>query len=261
MLYTNELEFAKQLAKKAGDIMLKYFHEDIDVEMKGDNTPLTIADTTINKLVIDEITRQFPSHGIIGEEGCGGAISAEYEWICDPIDGTIPYSIKFPNSMFSLALYKNKQPVLGVLYDPYINKLYHAVEGGPSYCNDKIISVKKGQFQKGDSVGVINVFGSGTFDTNFYNLTKILNEKMMRTEEIHCLVYFAAAVASGRMKLALTPGGYTWDRAASLIIVRAAGGLVTDENGIEATTFGNQKNLIFSNGDVHDEALELLGRN
>ncbi|MFO0704123.1 MAG: inositol monophosphatase [Patescibacteria group bacterium] len=258
MDHIKEFEFAKDLALQAGKIMLKYFYEDIDVEMKENVTPLTIADTTINKLVIDSVRAKFPEHAIIGEEGNGGAEKAKYEWIVDPIDGTIPYTIKFPTSMFSLALYYNKKPVFGILYDPYTKKMYHAIEGGEAYCNDKIISVKKGQFEKGDIVGLIHVLGIKNIETNHFHLTEILNRRQIRTEEIHCLVYFAAAVASGYMKCALVPGAYLWDRAASLIILKAAGAKVTDEKGRPVDAYDNPKNLVISNGDVHDEIISLL---
>jgi len=260
MNYSKELAFAKNLAREAGKVMLKYFYEDIEVEMKENDTPLTIADTTINQMVIDAIKKNYPTHGMIGEEGNGGAENAEYVWICDPIDGTIPYTIKFPTSMFSLALYKNKKPVLGVLYDPYTDKMYWALDGGPAQCNDKIISVKKGTLQKGDVVGIINLSGSSRYDTNLYNFTKVINDRQIRTEEIHCIVYFVASIATGYIKCAITPGAHPWDRAAAIIIIRAAGGRVTDEKGVEADTFTDCKNLVFSNGDTHEEILELLNK-
>lgn len=258
MQHTDEFEFAKNLALEAGKVMLKYFYEDIDVEMKGNVTPLTIADTTINKLVIDSVKARFPDHAIIGEEGNGGAKNAQYEWIVDPIDGTIPYTIKFPTSMFSLALYKNKKPIFGILYDPYTNKMYHAFDGEAAFCNDKKISVKRGKFEKGDIVGLIHVVGIKEIETDYYHLTEILNRKLIRTEEIHCLVYFAAAVASGYMKCALMPGAYLWDRAASLIILKSAGAKITDEKGKDIDAYDSPKNLICSNGDVHNEVIELL---
>lgn len=257
MDHSQELSFAKNLAHEAGKVMLKYFYEDIEVEMKDNVTPLTIADTTINQMVIDAIKKNYPTHGMIGEEGNGGAENAEYIWICDPIDGTIPYTIKFPTSMFSLALYKNKKPILGVLYDPYTDKMYTALEGGPAYCNDKIINVKNGKLQKGDVVGIINMFGKNRV-IDYSDIVQKFNKDEIRTEEIHCLVYFAAAVADGRMKCAFTPGAHAWDRAASLIIARAAGGRVTDEKGDHADTFIDSQKLVFSNGDIHEEILRMI---
>ena len=114
------------------------------LEMKSNITPLTLADTEINQLVIDSINKKYPSHGIIGEEGNGGAESAEYEWICDPVDGTVPYSLGIPHSFFSLALYQNKKPVFGILYNPMLNIFLEAYEGSKCFLNGKQISVKKG---------------------------------------------------------------------------------------------------------------------
>jgi fructose-1,6-bisphosphatase/inositol monophosphatase family enzyme len=123
------LDFAKKLALQAGDIMLQYFDTDIAVETKEDASPLTIADTTINKMVIAAIHEKYPDHGIIGEEESDHTVGTKYVWVCDPIDGTIPFTMGVPTSQFSLALVKDGVSILGVLYDPYTKRMYEAVKG------------------------------------------------------------------------------------------------------------------------------------
>lgn len=109
MDHSQELSFAKNLAHEAGKVMLKYFNSNnLSLELKPNITLLTLADTEINNLVIKTINEKYPAHTIIGEEGNGGVENSEYEWICDPIDGTVPYSLSIPHSFSLLRFTKIK---------------------------------------------------------------------------------------------------------------------------------------------------------
>src|SRR5690606_7148188 len=108
------LAFAKTLATEAGQIMRDHFVLGIDTEWKQDATPLTIADTSINQLVIDQVKQRFPTHGVLGEEASFGT-DREYLWVVDPVDGTMPYSHGIPTSTFSLALVQNGQPIVAAV--------------------------------------------------------------------------------------------------------------------------------------------------
>src|SRR6266404_2863697 len=98
MEYKQELEFAVATAKSAGETMRRYFRaDDLGTEWKGDATPLTVADTKINDFVIEEVKAHFPTHGVHGEEA-SFSTNREFVWVCDPVDGTMPYSIGLPIS-------------------------------------------------------------------------------------------------------------------------------------------------------------------
>lgn len=86
----NYSKFAMELAEHAGSIMLKYFNTGLKKEWKADNTPVTQADIDVNKLVIESILKEYPSHGIFGEEE-SFMQESDYIWVCDPIDGTWPF--------------------------------------------------------------------------------------------------------------------------------------------------------------------------
>src|SRR6185437_220297 len=94
------LDFAKSLAQEAGQIMLEYFKPDVQHHLKEDKTIVTIADEKINRLVINKVEKVFPDHSVLGEEA-SNTKTHEYAWICDPIDGTNPYSKGIPVSTFS----------------------------------------------------------------------------------------------------------------------------------------------------------------
>lgn len=137
------LEFATQLAHQAGNIMLKYFQIGVPKEDKKDGSPVTIADRLVNELVIEQVQKVYPRDGVLAEEASDMKNDAEYLWVCDPIDGTIAYMFGVPVSKFSLALVKDGKPVVGVIYDPYMKRLYHAVKGEGAFLNKSPIRVNK----------------------------------------------------------------------------------------------------------------------
>lgn len=255
--HREEFAFAKKLAFQAGEIITKYFNSDVGETIKSDSTPLTVADTEINTLVIQSISQSFPKHGIIAEEGSKGSGAEEYEWICDPIDGTIPFTIRLPLSVFSLALYHNKRPVFGILLDPYQNKLYYAFHGSEAYVNDTAIHVKQGKLAMGDVVGINTFIKKGSFYFDCTTISRALNLRQIRTEEIHSICYWSSLIASGKVKGAFLPSAFVWDRAASSIIVASAGGIMADEHGNAFDPFVAPKYLLVSNKDALPEMVQL----
>jgi len=115
------LEFAKKLAKEAEEISLKYFSFEVERIIKEDNTPLTKADTEINDLVIKRINEIYPEHSIYGEEKSELKENSKYIWVCDPIDGTMPFSNGLPIFTFSIALVdqSNGLPIKQLVFQIY----------------------------------------------------------------------------------------------------------------------------------------------
>ena len=137
------LRFAKQLAADAGEIPLRYFSFEIESTWKENNTPLTKADTENNEMVIRRINEAYPDHSIYGEERSHAKEGSRYIWVCDPIDGTMPFSLGLPIFTFSLALVDQAtgQPIMGVVNDPIMKNMYWAYNGGGAYRNGKKIFV------------------------------------------------------------------------------------------------------------------------
>ena len=139
------LEFAKGLAKEAEEIALRYFSFETETTWKGDDTPLTKADTEINDLVIKRINETYPEHSIYGEERSEIKENSKYIWVCDPIDGTAGFSCGLPIFVFSIALVdqSNGLPILGLINDPVMKNMYFAYKGSGAYRNGKKIFVSK----------------------------------------------------------------------------------------------------------------------
>ena len=133
------LEFAKDIAKEAGKIMLKYFNMDNGASYKGDKTIVTLADTEINSYLIKKVKEKYPNHSVDGEEEQFG--KSDYVWVCDPVDGTAMYTRHIPVAVFSLALVIKGESKVGIVFDPFTNNLYTAIKGKGAYKNSEKITV------------------------------------------------------------------------------------------------------------------------
>lgn len=235
MHYDKELGFAKELALEAGQIMRRYFRaEDIGTKYKEDTSPLTVADTQINAMVIGKIQQTFPDDGVIGEEESYKP-ERDRVWVCDPIDGTAPFSLGMPLSTFLLALVDKKdgQPVVAVCYDPFHDDLYSAVEGQGAYLNEERLTITE---SAPFPCRYVSVYGAACKkDELEYSPDKLmtaLRQKNMRNFVFSSGAYTMVKVAESTFSAVVigTPA-LSWDTAAPALIVQEAGGLVTDLEG------------------------------
>lgn len=261
MSYKQELVFAKEVALEAGKIMRRYFRaDDIGTEWKEDDTPLTAADTIINDLVIEKVKSGYPDHGVWGEEASHN-LGKEWMWVCDPIDGTMPFSAGLPISTFSLALTRNGVSQLGVVYDPYFDRMFHAHVNGGAYLNDKRIEVNDKNDLKNAMVD-LEVWGTKTPDDDkiipIDNVREELMEQGAKPFTLCSMVISGALVASGDFTGSIFGVRKPEDIAAIKVIVEEAGGKVTDLFGSEQKYDGLINGAIVSNGKVHDILVETI---
>lgn len=246
--FQKELDTAVSIAKEAGLIMLKYFDGDQEVEIKGDRSLVTIADKLINSLVIERLSKEFPDDGVIGEEESNAEYGMGRRWLCDPIDGTRAYIWGTPTSMFSLALVIDGKPIVGVAYDPFLDRMYTGIIGEKSFCNDKVISVSS----KDLKTGIVAVTSSvkSFFKTKY--LQKFIDDKVALAS-FSGAVYRALLVAKGKFVGYVEGGIGAHDMAAADVILKGAGGKITSLEGKDLDYSKPFKGIIISNGIVHDE--------
>jgi myo-inositol-1(or 4)-monophosphatase len=253
--YESELAFAMETARTAGQTMRQYFDGGQEREIKEDGSPVTIADKLINHFVIEALAQHLPADGLIGEEESTTTYGGGRKWFCDPIDGTIAYTWSVPTSMFSLGLVIDGQPVLGVVYDPYLDRLYHGIKGQGSYCNNEPLHVSTGGLD-GNIVAItsdIKKAASG----NIPYLQGLVESKAY----LACFsgaVYKASLVARGRFVGYIEQGVNAHDMAAVQVIVEEAGGMLTGMDGTPLEYSKPFKGAVVSNGIVHDELLQFI---
>jgi len=246
------LEFAKRIALQAGDIMLEHFHAEVEHREKADKTIVTVADEAINQMVIDEVEKAYPDHSVFGEEASTDKQS-ELAWVCDPIDGTVPYANGAPVSVFSLALVKDGEPIIGVVYEPFMKRMYSAKKGEGAFLNNEPISVSNLGLERHATLN-IEWWPEAEYDidTALHNISLDTKAYVLH---LGCVVNAACWVAWGRYEACVFAGtkGKNVDIAAVKVIVEEAGGKVTDINGNEQRYDGDINGAIISNGKIHDE--------
>jgi myo-inositol-1(or 4)-monophosphatase len=247
------LAFAEKLAKEAGEIARKNFAYDIPFDAKIDASPVTIADTEINSLVIKRCREAYPDIGIIGEEESDNANPGKLVWVCDPIDGTIPYSLGMRISTFCLALVQDGEPVVGVVYDFTKERMFSAVKDGVASVNGRAMPKPVGE-----PMQLINLewWGAGKFDLR--GLRERLFAEGFQVPNYTSSSYMSMMVALGRTLGVIYSGNMPWDIAAAKVIVEACGGKVTDLYGDRQRYDRPIRGAIVAHADYHEQLLHCV---
>lgn len=251
------IDTANDLAKQAGEIMRKNFTLNMKKEWKDHRSPVSAADLEINDLVLKIIKERYPDHSILSEEGDDFSEESEYVWICDPVDGTHNFSHGMPTATFALALVHKGQPILSVVLDPFLDRLYSAQKGKGAFLNGKQIFVNKhptlakAVIGVGKTKKVRNLF---PFMDNAYDY----GVSFITGLSIH---YMCALVAAGEFSAALFGGISAHDMTAGKLLVEEAGGKATDIFGNIPERFDrDMEGQLCSNGLLHDELLAIMAR-
>jgi myo-inositol-1(or 4)-monophosphatase len=247
-------QIAIDIAKQAGDIMRTNFRSGMKKDWKEDNTPLTVSDTIINDLVLKTIGEAFPDHGVLGEERNSDRMSSDYLWVLDPIDGTIPFSHGMPLFVFSLALTHKGESILGVIYDPILDRMLYAEKGKGAFLNNQPVHVSN---KNTVNQTLIEVQSWKGYEHNLNPLKDQLIQQGAQVTTICTVIYAALLVAIGEYGGILFSGTKPWDAAAVKIIVEEAGGKVTDLLGNEQRYDQPIRGLIVSNNILHNQFIEL----
>lgn len=249
------LHVAFEAAKKAEKIILKYYKEDIEVDIKGDLSPVTKADVKAEKEIIDTIQSQFPSHGFLGEESVQDIRNEEYLWIIDPIDGTKNYMRKIPLFATQIALVKDGELILGVSNAPALKELMYAEKGSGAYCNGHRIRVSTIK----DLNKSYMLFGGVEYfeqHNSFKNLVSLINNTQGHRGIGDFWSYHL--LAQGKVDIMIEAQTKIWDIAAVKIIIEEAGGKVTNIKGGQVDL--NTNSILATNGNLHQTVLDYLSR-
>ncbi|MBT4446892.1 inositol monophosphatase [archaeon] len=251
--------FCISIANKAGSIIKKNFNQPMDKEWKKDETPVTITDKIINKLIIKEIHKKFPNHDINGEEESSLSNGSEYVWVCDPVDGTMPFSHGIPTATFSLALVHNGIPIAAVVYDPWIDRMFYAEKGKGCFLNDQIIHVNKNDQLKLSFISVETKKSLNLFD--FQKVQATLEKNGVKIVRLRSIIYIGMLVAQGHFSGVIFGGDTCHDAASLKLLIEEAGGKFTDINGEEQRYDQKIKGLVGSNGLIHEKLLKIISQN
>jgi fructose-1,6-bisphosphatase/inositol monophosphatase family enzyme len=253
---TYEMDFATSLARRAGSIMREHFRTGVSHTSKSDGSPVTEADMEINDLVAAQVRMDYPGDGFIGEEGGSVSGASGRVWVCDPIDGTLPFTLGVPTNMFSLALVEDGVPILGVLYDPYLNRLYEGLRGRGATVNGSRLQVNDSSL----AGSIVSVPTARLGLTDNAALAAAVISGGSRIFNVASIAYVGSLVAAGQISACVYPATAAWDVAAVKIIVEEAGGRVTDVDGNPQRYDEPVRGALISNGRAHDDLVALVQR-
>ncbi len=253
----NFLDTAIKAAKEAAVIQLEYLNKELDIQTKASEFDLvTKADKLAEAKIIEVISKVFPEHSFLAEESGKATRDSDYLWIVDPIDGTVNYAHGFPQFCCSIGLYFKEEALLGVVYDPCRDELFTAQKGEGAFLNGQKISVSK-----------IDSLKKALLATGFPALKDELLQKNLEYFKAFLgkcqairrpgsaaldLCYVACGRIDGFWELGLSP----WDTAAGALLVREAGGIITN---LDNDFFDlNIKGLIATNGLIHSQIKDVI---
>lgn len=227
------------------------------IKTKGRADYVTQVDTDIQNFLTRELGNRFPDIQFLGEEEGLHEMSGDTYWILDPIDGTTNLIHDYQHSVVSLALCEKGEITMGVVYDPFREDVYHAQRGKGSFLNGSPIYVSEAETL---SETIISV-GTSPYDRelseqNFQRIRRVFDsaQDIRRTGTAAMdLAYVACGRTGGFFEPRLSP----WDFAAGQLLVREAGGQVTDFAG-ETLNLLARGSVVASNGKIHEELRGLL---
>jgi myo-inositol-1(or 4)-monophosphatase len=242
------------IAREAGALLMKYFHQGLKIEYKGDADLVTAADRASEKLIRERITQQFPSHDVLGEEQGLDDQGGDYRWYVDPLDGTTNFAHGYPVFCVSMALEHRAvgRRIAGVVYDPTRDELFSAEEGKGAQLNGKAIYVSKAAQLKECllATGFPSHKRHKNPNIHFYHQITLRTHGVRRAGSAALdLCNVACGRFDGFWEFNLNP----WDTAAGVLLVEEAGGKVTRFDGSPFAIDSSE--TLGSNGLVHDTLL------
>ncbi len=247
---------AMDAIKKAGKYAMHEYKkfDRKNVRLKHHREILTDIDLGSEKIIIKEIKKNFPEHNVLSEEAGFNKKKSDYLWIIDPIDGTTNFSIHNPMWAISIGVAYKDKIVLGFIYAPALDEIYFAEINKGAYLNNKKLKVS------GDNKGkIVNTFCHSRSDKDTKKAVKYYSYQKLHGFDCRQLGSAAlelAYVAGGRVESIAIPGANSWDVSAGVLLVREAGGKVTDFLGKKWSI--KSKDILASNGKVHSNILKVL---
>lgn len=257
MLHDQLLQICEEAAKFIKEEINKV--KSSDIQEKELNSLVTYVDKTAEEMIVSRLQVLTPNAGFITEEKTIETQNKLFKWIIDPLDGTNNFLHKIPHFAISVALMVDDQIMIGVVHDVMKNEVFHAIKSKGAYLNHERISVSKV-----DSIEEA-FLATGFPYANDYDIPKIVNTLVYWLHHARGVRRYGAAsldlayVAAGRLDAYYESVLNIWDVAAGILLIQEAGGRATDFYG--GNTHITGKEILVSNGLIHQKIMTVLGRN
>ena len=219
------LDLAIAAARAAGALLRSNFGTALNVDALEAHDIKLELDVKSQELITGMILEHFPDHAIYGEEGLAGNQASPFHWIVDPIDGTVNFYYGIPHFCISIALREHAEIILGVIYDPIRDEMWHVRKGGPPLLNGKPCAVSRRATIAESILSVGFSKTRATIDTGL----PLFQDLVYRARKCRLMGSAAldmAYVASGRLDAYIEQSVSLWDIAAGILLLESAGGSV-----------------------------------
>lgn len=257
------LEFAMDIAREAGQLLCRLYNERHTVQTKSSDIDLvTDADIASEQLIVTAISRAFPNHRILSEEGLGDldafVAGSSLVWLVDPLDGTVNYAHGYPAWGVSLALSQAGRVLMAVTFDPLRNEIFWARRGRGAWCNGERLQVSEVAEMRQALVATGFAYKRATLADNNLDKFGAVMPHVQGVRRAGAAVLDLAHLASGRLdgywEMHLSP----WDWAAGWLLVEEAGGKITDMRGESWSLLAGE--MVATNNHLHTELLTHLAQ-
>lgn len=251
---SKELDVAVRAALEAGELLLKKYGR-VRVRYKADRSIVTAADVESERRIRSIIKMDFRDDAYLGEEMGLKKGSTGRTWVIDPLDGSTNFCIGNPFFAVSIALVESDEPILGIVDYPCQKELFYAQKGSGAHLNENGLRVSDTRTLEHSTL----TFCHGSDPASVRRISRIfrrLKEATSRTRQMGAASLELSFTACGRVDAFIMVGVNSWDVAAGVLMVKEAGGRVTDLSGGKFTL--SSTSLLASNGRIHRSLLELL---
>ncbi|MFQ5722920.1 MAG: inositol monophosphatase family protein [Terriglobia bacterium] len=249
------LQGAVEIAQQAGALLLDEFEKPRQLQYKGGVDLVTAADLRSEAFIVERLRTYFPQHAIVAEEGTRRQATSDYTWYVDPLDGTTNFAHRYPCFSVSLALAAGEEILVGVVHDPSRRETFHAVRGEGAFLNQKRIQVSPTERLTESllATGFPTRKRHESPNIVYYHRFTLLSHGVRRDGSA---ALDLCSVACGRFDAFWEFSLQPWDVAAGMLLVREAGGMVTDFNSVPYKLGG--KEIAASNGRIHPELQQVF---
>ncbi len=247
-------ESAEIMAAAAGNLIRAAAERPFEMEIKGDGSPVTDVDKAAEDCIRDIIAERYPDHGILGEERDPVSPDAEFVWIIDPIDGTLPFLAGIPVFGTLIALMQGDTPLLGIIDMPMTNERWVGRHGMPTLRNGKPVHTRACGDLSSALMSTSNQYFYGPNDRDV--LDRMKSETRLAVYGGSCMSY--AQLATGRIDVGFDVQFDIHDYLALVPVIEGAGGVISDWSG--APLGLNSGDRFVASGDprVHEQALRTI---
>lgn len=237
------LKAARGLIRDFGEV------EQLQVSVKGPGDFVSAADLKAERTLKAELSRVRPGYGLLFEEsGAAEGSDKRHRWIVDPLDGTMNFLHGIPHFAISIGLERDGEIVAGVVYEPTRDELYWAEKGAGAYLNDRRLRVSARR-QTGEAVVATGLRAVDRDNATYIAVADAITANVAGVRRFGAAALDLAYVASGRLEAFWQFGLSPWDIAAGLLLVREAGGYVSDLSG--GQTMLTSGEILAANDHLH----------